>query len=293
MHAVDDGEAKRLKLEPPAAKVPCVHPCTSSSFPRLLGFPDAEASCLVRLSSGIRSARAASPSFLAMVNYPATVRVSTDGVAMIDYWWKDKGRYSSVDVYAENCAGQPFGLFTLNCSFMGYLQGLKRSPDAWSAEQDGKRWASVERQYFTHDGRSSFHQGSTCALCSFNINCFEPDTRFNHDRKARFNHNLPLTKFGASFLVGTAGGCDVEFPFEQVVDPAIQGERLVLVIDGDVSAKKLKLQIRQVAFGQAAQSADEGGGAATQSTSPGSGGGDPADSAASSGASDNGDSGPR
>lgn len=147
--------------------------CVPGACDRPLVFPLDDTWGLVRIADeGICSMRRR-PSYLGMCNYLATVHVSNCGVALIDYWWRDKGRYSSVDVFAENCTGQRCGMFTLNINFMGHLQGLKETPEAWTAgdgnglegqspEGGVKQWAQVERQYFTDDnadGRPGFRSG--------------------------------------------------------------------------------------------------------------------------------------
>lgn len=199
-----------------------------------LGFPGADKSCLVwRETEGIYSMKKR-PSYLAMVNYPATVRVSKDGAGMIDSWFNDRGRYSSVDVYAENALGQCFGMFTLNITCMGYLQALLNKEDAWSADEHGKLWTHVERQYFSYSPEdNAFSRNKTCDQCSFCMSY----------RDQKCDASSPITKFGAELLVGTASGADETFEFAQIDAAFNYCSKLVLVIDGDVEQTKFVLHL--------------------------------------------------
>ena len=223
-------------MQQPASSSETVQAPRRPAVSTSLGFPDADRWCLARGENGIYSMRHPR-SYLAMVNYPATVRVSDAGIAAIDDWWNKRSSYSSIGVYAQNSVGQRYGMFTLNINFMGHLQGLKQTPGVWRMGQGGKQWASVERQYFTQEGGGSFC--NECTQCSFNADYTRGD----------FDQGLPLTSFGAELLVGRSVSCDKVFQFEQVFDPTIEGERIVLVIDADLAALEFRLQIRQVVPG--------------------------------------------
>jgi hypothetical protein len=219
-----------------AAALP-VH-CTvdSEAGAAALSFPGAEHSRLVwQPMKGIVS-RKDPPSYLAIMNYPATVRVSQDGANLVDYWFNSKGRYSSVDVYAQNALEQRYGMFTLNINFMGHLQGLLKQEEAWSADEHGKLWTTVERQYYSYSPEEgSFSYDKTRPNLSFCSNY--------EDRTRKCDFAQPITKFGAEFLVGTAGGADATFAFEQVGTALNCCGGLVLVIDADVEQKKFVLQL--------------------------------------------------
>ena len=199
-----------------------------------LKFPGAEQSRLVwQQGNGIESLKDP-PSYLAMINYPAVVHVSRDGAAMIDYWFNERGRYSSVDVYATTALDQRFGMFTLNINFMGHLQALLRNEKAWSADKHGKMWTNVERQYFLYSPEdNSFSTHEKCNQCSLCLSY----------RDKQFDASSPITKFGAELLVGTASGADETFVFEQVDATVNCRYGLVLVIDGDVEKKTFALQL--------------------------------------------------
>lgn len=201
-----------------------------------LSFPGADHSGLVwQPKKGIVS-RKDPPSYLAIVNYPATVRVSRDGAKLVDYWFNSRGRYSSVDVYAENASEQRYGMFTLNINFMGHLQGLLEKEEAWSADEHGKTWTTVERQYYSYSPEEgSFLYDKTRDQLSFCSNY--------EDRSRKCDFSQPITKFGADFLVGTAGGADATFAFEQVGTALNCCGGLVLVVDADVEQKTFVLQL--------------------------------------------------
>jgi hypothetical protein len=205
------------------------------SEPYLLKFPESHISDLIRTDKGIESKTG---SWLALLNYPAVIKATKKGIDMIDYSYQQRGKRSTVHVSAYNEKDQKYPLFCFNCSFFGTLQGKRDIPDEELTEEYGKKWTTMERDYFVYDkrddtiGNEPYKITGKFPLCNISF----------HDKSVE--KKLPMIRFGATYALGTFW-TDEEIEFDIVNVPHCpDNEQLVLYIDGDVEKKQFLLKMK-------------------------------------------------